>query len=186
MHNLAKKIKEGDIEALEIFFKAEYDNLLFFVNSYLNDRNAAKDIVQESFIAFWHNRENIDDTRNIRTLIFRIARNKTINTLKSRQYKTKKNNYDEIQAELMALQSDYVTSRIDSLSLEELIHKTYINLPKTIKRSFELSREEGLSNKEIADALGISVRAVEYHISASLKIFRSKLKDYLPMLFFVL
>lgn len=183
MYTVAKKIKEGSIEALEIFFNAEYDNLIFFVNSYLKDKNAAKDIVQESFIAFWHNRDKIDETKNIRTLIFCIARNKTINVLKSKQYNVKREDINEVKAELMALQSDYVTSRIDSLSLEDLIRKTYGNLPENARRSFEMSREEGLTNKEIANALGISVRAVEYHISASLKIFRKKLKDYLPLLF---
>lgn len=183
MHTLAKKIKDGDIGAFEVFFNAEHDNLLFFVDSYLNDRTAAKDIVQESFIALWHIREDIDEEKNIRTLIFRIARNKTINVLKSKYYRSTVRDSNAVKAELEALQSPYVTSRIESLSLEELIEKTYENLPQTIKKSFELSRKEGFTNTEIAEHLGVSVRAVEYHISASLKIFREKLKEYLLCLF---
>mgnify|MGYP003212697029 CR=1 FL=1 len=183
MHNLAKKIKDGDVDAFELFFKAEHDNLLFFVNSYLNDRTAAKDIVQESFIALWHIKENIDEDKNIRTLVFRIARNKTINVLKSKYYKSTVRDSNAIMAEIDALSSSYVTSQIDSLSLEELIRKTYDNLPNTIRKSFELSRKEGFTNAEIAEQLGVSVRAVEYHISASLKIFREKLKEYLLCLF---
>lgn len=35
MHNLAKKIKDGDVDAFELFFKAEHDNLLFFVNRHM-------------------------------------------------------------------------------------------------------------------------------------------------------
>jgi RNA polymerase sigma-70 factor (ECF subfamily) len=48
-----------------------------------------------------------------------------------------------------------------------------------------MSREEGLSHREIADRLGISVRTVEAHIHSSLKVIRSELKDtYIVLLIF--
>lgn len=179
MHNLAKDIKEGKIDAFDIFFKAEHNNLLFFVDSYLKERALSQDVVQESFIALWKKRESIDENRNIRTFVYTIAKNKTINVLKSKYYKVNKLNAVEIKAEIAAISSDYVTSRIDALKLEELIAKTYENLSNTVKTSFDLSVNHGLSNKEIAQKLGVTTRAVEYHISKSLKIFREKLKDYL-------
>ena len=179
MHRLAKEIKEGDLDAFNLFYKSEYNNLMFFVNNYLKDHDASKDIVQDSFIAFWEKRAYIKENKNIRSYIFQIARNKTINLLKSKSYSANSRQSLEIIAEIKAISNSYVTERIDSLSLEELIRKTYDNLPKTVKPSFRFSRYSGHTNAEIAKKLGISVRTVEHHIATSLKIFKKKLKNYL-------
>jgi len=58
-------------------------------------------------------------------------------------------------------------------------------LPPQCKTVFALSRFEQRKNKEIAEELGISVKAVEGHISKALKLFRNSLKDYLPIMAFL-
>ena len=182
MHNLAREIKNGNQSSFKFFYEAEFDNLHFFIKKYINDSSLAKDIVQESFIALWCHRETIDETRNIRTFVYSIARNKAINVLKSKYYLVNKTKALELKAEIYALSSDDVTSRIDALEMKKLIDETYKNLPKTVKTSFELSRKESLSNKEIADKLGVTTRSVENHIKTSLEIFNKKIKKYLLFL----
>jgi RNA polymerase sigma-70 factor, ECF subfamily len=182
MNNLAREIKNGNQSSFNFFYKAEFDNLLFFINNYVKDLSLAKDIVQDSFIALWCNRTSIDETKNLRTFIYTIAKNKAVNVLKSKYYQLNKTKALELKAEIYALSSDEITNRIDALDVAQLIEKTYENLPKTVKESFELSRKKSLTNKEIADQLGVSVRSVEHHIQTSLKIFRKKLKDYLLFL----
>lgn len=54
---------------------------------------------------------------------------------------------------------------------------------------FLLSRRDHLSNKEIAQRLGISVKAVEKHMGKSLRVMRHEFKDYglvviLPVIFY--
>ena len=47
---------------------------------------------------------------------------------------------------------------------------------------FKLSRFEGKSNAQIAALLGVTEKTVEYHITKALKLLRTNLKDYLPLI----
>jgi RNA polymerase sigma-70 factor (ECF subfamily) len=77
--------------------------------------------------------------------------------------------------------SRFDPERPDVESLERLVEKAINELPEQCRKAFELSRYNELKYKEIADAMGISVKTVETHISHALKILRITLKD----LFFV-
>lgn len=54
------------------------------------------------------------------------------------------------------------------------------------RRVFMLSRFEGMSNRQIAQELGISEKSVEYHVTKALKQLRTDLKDYLPLIYLFL
>ena len=178
-HILAKEIKQGEVASFELFYRAEFNNLLFFVNGYLHDEFRAKDIAQESLSTLWEKREMIDPDKNMRALVYTIARNKTINELKSRSLFSKSINISEIKADILALSHDSLDAELDALNLKELIARTMANLPDTVRESFIMSRELGMTNKEIAKAKKMSLTGVEYHIKVSLKIFREKLKEYM-------
>ena len=69
--------------------------------------------------------------------------------------------------------------------LTQAIEKGIALLPEKTQQVFKLSRFENCTNKEISNAFNISEKAVEYHITQSLKQMRGHLKDYLAY-FFVL
>ena len=64
--------------------------------------------------------------------------------------------------------------------LERRIFEVMNSLPEKCLAVFHLSRIDGLKNREIADQLGISLKAVEKHISKALQIYRHNFSDYLP------
>ena len=86
-----------------------------------------------------------------------------------------------ITEDIMALEDDSLEELIESLDLERLVNSIYHSLPDSARDSFLLSRNEGLTNKEIAQIKGLSVKAIEYHMKISLRIFRKKLKDYFSL-----
>lgn len=177
---LALAIKSGDERALEVFFRMEYNNLVHFITSYITDGLAAEDIVQDTFITLWNKRFLIDEQQNLRSYTYKIARNKMLNYLRDDKYRRNCVNADLEQLNLTALSDDYVLERIDALSLEELINKTYLQLPEDVRSTFKLNREFGMTYSQIAERQQVPVKAVEYKIRKALHFFRKKLRtDFL-------
>ncbi|MFB0973242.1 MAG: sigma factor-like helix-turn-helix DNA-binding protein, partial [Bacteroidales bacterium] len=110
------------------------------------------------------------------------ARNKTINALRTKEPTSNPESRLEIGANVMALSDSSMEGIIEGLELGRLIQDVYDSLPDSAKDSFIMSRKYGMTNKEIAEKEGLTVKAVEYHIKISLRIFKEKLKDYLPLL----
>jgi len=74
------------------------------------------------------------------------------------------------------------TDKLEQTELEYRIWKEVSKLPDQCRNIFNLSRNEGIKNKEIAKQLGISIRTVETQISKALKILRVKLAPYLNLI----
>lgn len=179
---ISEAIKSGDEKAFETFLSAEFNNISHFVNQYLRDTMLANDIAQESFISLWYNRESINPSLNIRSYIFKIAKNKSLNLLRDRFYNSSDSlEKREIKIIIDSIQSENVEMKIDALDLEELINKVYTNLPKTVRESFILNRKFGLTYEEIAKSKGLTIKAVEYQIGQALKFFRKSLANYLKL-----
>ena len=182
---LAKSIKEGDEAAFELFFRAEYNNVVTFLNRYLRNSLLAQDVAQESFIALWQKREQIDAAGNIRAYIFTIARNRALNemALKINQTRTEWEK-NELAIAIEAMNDPDLVQDIQALELKELIRKVYLELPEKVAESFILSRECGLSYEEIAQKKGITKKIVEYRIRIALQVFKKRLKDYIYFFLF--
>lgn len=173
-------IKQGNERAFEALVKAEFNNIVFFVNQFVKDYMMADDIALETFISLWNSRDSLNSDANVRSYVFTIARNKALNLMREKIYSSSDSiEKREIQLQINALTSEYVNGSIDALDLEKLINKTYDKLPEKVRESFVMSRKFGLTYEQIAQIKGLNVKAVEYQISTALRIFRKKLKDYL-------
>lgn len=180
MANLAEDIRDGDRKAYETFYRLEFNNLVHFIYSYTTDRERAMDLAQEVLCTLWEKRLSIRPEANLRAWVFTIARNRTINLLKERKLFSDPSARESIDSRILALEDPSVDSLIDSLELASLIRKTYDSLPEAARDSFRMSRIDGMTNREISEKKGMSIKSIEYHIRISLRLFREKLKDYLP------
>ena len=170
---IIQRMVDGDENAFKYFFDTYYDDLCNFVNGYLRDETLSEDIVQSIFIYLWENRQSLPSNRSIKSYLYTATKNKSLNHL--RNVKNKK----RIDGELFAQPDIFSDENADSfLEFEEL--KTILSnamevLPGQCKTVYQLSRDEGLSHKEIAEKLGLTVKTVENQITIAIR----KIKDYL-------
>lgn len=177
---LAMRIKLGDQQAFELLFRKLYVRLCKFSYKFLNDTEEAQEIVQEVFTKIWEGREDIDPEESLKSYLFKIVQNLSLNRLKRKKVESR---YIEIYK--LVYNDNLEFSAHESLlarELEEQIALSIGHLPNECRKIFQLSRNEGLKYREIADVLHISIKTVETQMSKALRSLRVELRDYLPTL----
>jgi RNA polymerase sigma-70 factor, ECF subfamily len=174
--------------AFEVVFNLYYSRLVYFAKEYVSYQDA-KNLVQDAFVTLWKKNPKIFNESQLQGYLYTSVKNNCLMTL--RHEKVKKGYADEIKLRLQkevyieALQK-LDTSEMAFREIEIIIKKTLEELPPRCREIFILSRMEGLKNNEVADKLNVTVKAVEAQITKALKVFRVSLKDYLPVIAYIL
>ena len=172
---LVKLLKKGDMKAFDIIYKKYSRRLYGFVFRYIKQEADTEEIVQEVFIKIWKSRDKIDVYSSFESFLFTIAHNATVNLLKKRATEQK---YVEHVKSLQRIEKSYeLTYEIHYKELNQKFQGVLNELSPRQKEIFQLSREEGLSNKEIAEKLGISVQTIKNHLVTTLSFLKSKLDN---------
>lgn len=174
--NLQPTISLSEYENL---FKSHYAELCAFANKYLQDVEAAEEIVQSFFVKFWENRETVNIKTSQRSYIFTSVKNACLNQIKHIKIREE---YKVVNQREMEDSQYLVDEEFDASELDQKIRKSIESLPEGRKRVFIMSRFEGLKYKEIAEKLKISVKTVENQMGSALKYLKSELSDYLVTL----
>jgi len=174
---------KNDKKAFKDIFSNYYQPLCHLSCYYLEDEDEAKGVVQEAFVKLWEVRHELNSGSNLQNFLFTLVKNNCLNILKHRQILLK--HHEKIREMEVRYQYESL-SRIndDYLEFNELKEKIDIaikNLPEHCRVVFEMSRFEEMKNREIAEKLGITQKAVEARMTKALKILRKELKDYLPL-----
>ncbi len=164
MRDLLEKLKAGDEKSLEKFVHLNLSKVFNFCYALLKSREEAEEVCQDVFVQFWKNRDKLDLNLSVDGLLFRIAKNLTLNKIRdNKKYKGS----IEVSDDLLAGNS--TMEDILFREMKKTLHKAIENLPPRRRLIFELSRFEGLSNKQIAARLNISVNTVEGQIRKAIK-----------------
>ncbi len=174
------QIRSGNEILFEQIFKSYFERICCFVHEYIIDWEGSKELAQETFVRFWEAREGLEDHSDISALLFRIARNLALNYLKHRTVvlryqKQTEQHYLESQLNLTALM-DMQVDRIFRGDLHDELHHAIAELPERCREVFLMSRNFGMSYREIATRLDISERTVENHISEALRKLRQRFR----------
>ncbi len=174
----------NDKKAFKDIFNKYYQPLFHLSNYYLEDKDEAKGVVQEAFIKLWEIKNELDPDSNLQNFLFTMVKNNCLNILKRRQILLK--HHDKIREKEIRYQFESLNRITDDYlefkELKEKIDAAIKNLPEHCREVFEMSRFQEMKNREIAEKLGISQKAVEARMTKALKILRNELKDYLPLL----
>lgn len=169
------------IEQLQYFkglFLKHYSLLCVYAMRYVNDAEISKDIVQECFIDIWEKRNQLDLSINIKPLLYKVVHDKAIDYTRhsfTKSVSIDNMNEHPLDKEWRLVLSTQIDDDIDCTLIAEEIQKCLRTLPPRCTSIFRMSREEGLSNKEIAEKLGISIKAVEKQMTKALTTLRAHL-----------
>lgn len=164
-----------DFESFEIIYNSYWEKLYSICYSNIEDPDIAKDLVQDIFISLWERREKIIINDSLEKYLVRSAKFKVFEYIRNKVSQESK-----IQS-LSYNQPDSIPSTDDLVEYKELsykINESIASLPQHCQKVFYKSRIEGKKNKEIAQALHITERTVEYHITKALTYLRANLKEY--------
>lgn len=167
MRTISKNVCEEQV--FESIFKSHAKDIKRFIFSKTRDAQIAEDIVQDAFVKIWEDCEKIRfDT--VKNYLFTIANNLFLNLAKhnkvvhAHQQTNGKTSTNE-SPEFLVLEEEFL------IKLEKAIE----DLPEIQREVFLLNRIEKKKYKDIAEELGISVKAVEKRMHAALLVLREKI-----------
>lgn len=178
------QLSNDDRNSFKSIFHEYYQPLWHLSQYYLEDKDEAKEVVQDAFLKLWEIRHDLNPNSNLRNFLFTLVKNNCLNNLKRKQILLK--HHEKIRCIEMRYQYDSLAHMGDDyLEINELKDKIDVaiqQLPEHCRIVFEMSRFEDLKNREIAEKLNVTQKTVEAHLTKALKILRKELKDYLPII----
>lgn len=182
--------KKVNIEAMEKLFlnRRRFER---FAMLYVHDAAEAQDILMESYAYIWERRDNLDAGVNLEAYMFNVIKHKCLDWLDHQSVRRSAESgmlndaQWELEMNISTLRAFDPAWLYDAEVLES-IRKAVLNLPETSRRIFVMSRVQNKTYRQIAADLGVSVKTVEFHMSKALRILRSQLGEFFPILLLLL
>ena len=177
-----EKLNDSDKESFALLVDKYHHQLCLYALHLTNDHDESKDIVQNVFLRLWKQRHRLENVTNIKSFLYSAVYNGFLNYLRDR-----KNLLDIEKVQISEIDSIAHSDSEDLINRQlKVVKKQIEKLPPKCKRVFLLSKQEGLTNIEIADFMGISEKTVENHISKAFRRLRDALLDSSGEILFLL
>ncbi|HJD75939.1 RNA polymerase sigma-70 factor [Bacteroides reticulotermitis] len=154
-----KEVAKGDSRAFRTLYMHYYDRLFQFAMLFLRSETGAEDVVADVFFNIWKDRTTLTGIPNFQAYIYQAVRYGCLNVLKS-GYVSKRSDLPEIEMQVTIAPD----SPLDELAYKELsdaVQQAVNALPERCRMVFKMSREDEMSQQEIADALGVQLCTVQ-------------------------
>lgn len=174
---LLKLLKAGDGAALEEIYVRYSEPVFLAALKKVRSKAIAEELVQNLFISLWVKRETVQ-IQQLQSYLQSAIRYQVIDYIRSKIIRER---YYQQAKDQMNVQENLSESRLLLHELSIAIDNTIKKLPQKTQEIFRLSRYEKRSIKEIAQYMNLSEKAVEYHVTQSLKFMRLHLKDFIIM-----
>jgi RNA polymerase sigma-70 factor (ECF subfamily) len=167
---------------LEHAFKQLHAPLFFYALKFLDDDEAARDLVQDAFLKLLNNNEQRNRIENLKSYLFKTVKNNCLNYL---THKKVENEYQEQEVDRSKREIHFYDTHTTLVEkeLQQNLKEAIDKLPEHYRTPFILSRFEELKNKEIAEQLGLPLRTVETQIYRAMNLLRKKFSEQIQSLF---
>ncbi len=172
-----ESLRKGDPKAFESIFLLYHNKIITFIRAIIKSDDV-EDITQDIFAKLWTNRQKIDPQKSLNAYMYTAARNAAFNYLK---HKTVGNTYlaNHTLKDVDISPEDILYAR----EIELLTEMVVSQMPTQREKMYRMSRNDGMTNEEIANQLGVTKKTVENQLSLALKELRKVIAAF--TLFFV-
>ena len=180
---LIQGIISGNASDFRVMYDRYRDKLYTYGLKITKSEEAAEEIVHQVFLKIWTYRENLNPDLSFNALLYKITKNFALNFLE------KVSRSAALRQELYYYFDHLHTTTEDEIIYDDYIHlveKAVDLLPPQRKRIFQMHRTEGMSYKEIAEALHLSKGTVKNHMILSLKFLKKYLHIHTDLTFLYL
>lgn len=172
---LLEELRSGNELAFSEVFKRHWKKVYRMAFLKLRSEELAEELVQDLFLALWEKRETLEIT-NLAPYLATAIKHRVISHIRKQVVHQKYWDYYKTTF----TESEAVTEKdIEYNELLKQFEHGLFDLPEKSKKVFKLNRLEGRSIPEIANMLNLSEKAIEYHLTRSLKQLRLHLKEYI-------
>ncbi|MEJ0101450.1 MAG: sigma-70 family RNA polymerase sigma factor [Bacteroidota bacterium] len=181
--DLLNAMKEGNGDSFKEIYLRYWKPLYFTALKKVRMREVAEELVQNVLVGLWNKRQTAE-IKCLQSYLYNAIKYQVINHLDSKIIREKHTHraFADLAIEAATCDSAVLTHEL-SAAIDRAIKK----LPDKTQTILRLSRLENYSNRQISEVMRMSEKSVEYHITRSLKLMRTYLKDFLLLLlaFFV-
>ncbi len=179
-HEYVIAFQQGREQGFTYFFTSLYPSLVYYAGRILNDRAAAEDIVEESFIKIWERHTSFTHQNVIRSWLYTTVRNACITRLQQEER-------HHVKREQLAFQyqNSHESSVLHDIIRAEVISEvhTYIeSLPAECRKIFKLLYIQGKTVRETAKELQLSVSTIKNQKARGLMLLRNRFPDISALL----
>jgi RNA polymerase sigma-70 factor (family 1) len=171
---LWKEVQNDDGKAFDEIFNRYWKKMHLFVLNKTRSKEATADIVQDLFASLWERRHDVF-IQNLSFYLHTAAKYKCINFIKS---EISSRRHWDYYRQFLPTSEESTAKAVEFNDLMEALENSIEQLPDKSKEIFKQSRFEGKSVEELSRHYNLTGKAVEYHITQSLRYLRLHLKDF--------
>ena len=180
---LLERLKKGDEKAFRSIYEKYWEGLFSVAYHWVRSKETSKELLQDLFTQLWEKRESLHIRKSFRAYLFTALKYKVYNYLDAEEVR----NRHMIQMKRQTVHTEITPEELlNYRETKAVLEKAVKALPVKTRKIFVLSRYHHYSIEEIAKKMHLSPKAVEYHITKSLKQLKYAIKGILLLLVIIL
>jgi RNA polymerase sigma-70 factor (ECF subfamily) len=178
--SLLERLRHDDTTAFDEIFRTWYAPLVRVADAMVHSRAIAEELVQDVMLELWRRRDRLAPDGSPQAYLFQATRNRALNHLRHGRIVERSAPFVAGESTARPSPEDRTDARVAEAELQAALREAVASLPPRCRQVFELSRVEGLKYGEIAERLGVTVKAVEALMGRALRALRERLAAWLP------
>lgn len=173
-NDLVMLLAAGNQEAFEELYRLYSNRLLGFLIKLVKSESVAAELLHDTFIKLWNNRQKLDPQQSFRSYLFRIAENCVYDFFRQSVREKK------LQSVLInnPCQYSHVEENISAKENVQLLQHAINSLPPKRRRVFQMVKIEERSYNEVSQLLNVSASTINDHIVKATKSINENLERY--------